>query len=332
MPKSSTTSSKSSKPQEVKPTASAPHTSRNIFIAFILNLAFSVYEFIGGSLTGSVAIVSDAVHDLGDALSIGLAYFLERKSRRHSDDRHTYGYIRYSLLGGLITATLLLAGSVLVIIGAIERFFQPIAINYQGMIWLAIIGVVVNFFAAYVTHGGHSLNQKSVNLHMLEDVLGWIVVLIGALVMNFTNWNFIDPLLSILVALFILRSAWQNCQQILDILLENTPADISLDQLQSKILALPSVTGVHHLHVWSIDGFHHFATLHVVTPDLSPAIKSAVRSLLKDQGISHVTLELEVPSEDCPERDCHPNYSTSAFRAHSHPHSHSHSHFHSHSH
>lgn len=324
MPKTSASSSKSSKPQEAKPTASAPHTSRNIFIAFILNLAFSIYEFIGGSLTGSVAIVSDAVHDLGDALNIGLSYFLERKSRRHSDDRHTYGYIRYSLLGGLITTTILLVGSILVVISAVERFFQPVTINYQGMIWLAVIGAVVNFLAAYITHGGHSLNQKSVNLHMLEDVLGWIVVLIGALVMNFTNWNFIDPLLSILVALFILRSAWQNCRQILDILLENTPAGVSLDQLQSKILALPSITDVHHLHVWSIDGFHHFATLHVVTSDPSPATKSAVRSLLENQGVSHVTLELEVPSEDCSECECHPNCPTSAPQTHSHAHPHSH--------
>ena len=179
-------------------------TEKNILIAFLLNISFSIIEFIGGIFTNSVAIFSDSIHDLGDALSIGISYFLEKKSKKKADNNYTYGYIRYSVLGGVITTTILLVGSVLVIIGAIKRLFNPVDINYSGMIVFGIIGVVLNFIAAYVTKEGDSINQKSVNLHMLEDVLGWIIVLIGAVVMNFTDIKVLDSIMSILVATFIL--------------------------------------------------------------------------------------------------------------------------------
>ena len=154
-------------------------TEKNILGAFILNVTFSVLEFIGGALTNSVAIISDSIHDMGDAISIGLSYFLEKKSKKKPDKKYTYGYIRYSILGGLITTVILIIGSSLVIYNSIIRIFNPVEINYNGMIIFAIFGVVINFMAAYLTREGDSINQKSVNLHMLEDVLGWIVVLIG---------------------------------------------------------------------------------------------------------------------------------------------------------
>ena len=146
-------------------------TDKNILIAFILNLTFSIIEFVGGTFTGSVAIISDSIHDLGDALSIGISYFLERKSKKKPDEKHTYGYIRYSVLGSTITTVILLTGSILVIYNAILRIINPVEINYNGMIIFAVFGVIINFIAAYFTKEGDSLNQKSVNLHMLEDVL-----------------------------------------------------------------------------------------------------------------------------------------------------------------
>ena len=153
-------------------------TQRNILIAFILNITFSIFEFVGGLLTNSVAILSDSDHDLGDAISIGISYFMDRKSKKKADNKYTYGYIRYSVLGGVITTTILLVGSILVIIGAVKRLFNPVEINYSGMIIFAVVGVILNFIAAYVTREGDSINQKAVNLHMLEDVLGWVIVLI----------------------------------------------------------------------------------------------------------------------------------------------------------
>ena len=195
-------------------------TTRNILIAFILNFAFSVFEFVGGLFTGSVAIVSDAVHDIGDAASIGISYFLERKSKKQPDETYTYGYARFSVIGSVITTLILLFGSCVVIYNAIQRILTPTPIHYNGMIVFAIVGVVVNLAAALFTREGHSLNQKAVNLHMLEDVLGWIVVLVGAIVMRFTDFALIDPLMSIGVAVFILINAVGNLKEVLDLFLE----------------------------------------------------------------------------------------------------------------
>ena len=178
-------------------------TERNILIAFILNLSFSIFEFVGGIITGSVAIMSDAVHDVGDAASIGVSYFLERKGEK------------YSIIGAFITTITLLIGSVVTICNAIGRLIDPTKINYDGMIVFAIVGVCVNFCAAIVTREGDSLNQKAVNLHMLEDVLGWIVVLIGAIVMRFTDFALLDPIMSIGVSVFILINAIRNLKEII---------------------------------------------------------------------------------------------------------------------
>ena len=201
----------------------SPTSAARILTAFLLNLCFSVFELIGGIFTGSVAILSDALHDLGDAAGIGCSFFLEKKSRKAPDATHTYGYARYSVLGGLITTVILLAGSCLVICNAVLRLLNPSPIDYNGMLIFAVVGVAVNLAAAIFTRHGESLNQKAVNLHMLEDVLGWIVVLIGALVMRFTDWVFIDPLMSIAVAIFILVHAVGTLREILNLFLEKTP-------------------------------------------------------------------------------------------------------------
>ena len=172
--------------------------------------------------TNSISILSDSIHDLGDAISIGISYFMEKKSKKCADNKYTYGYIRYSVLGGVITTTILLVGSILVIIGAVKRIINPVEVNYSGMIVFAIIGVILNFIAAYVTREGDSINQKAVNLHMLEDVLGWVIVLIGAIVMNFTDIRIIDPIMCIGVAIFILINSLKNLKKVLDIFLEKT--------------------------------------------------------------------------------------------------------------
>ena len=210
-------------------------TEKNILIAFLLNITFSIFELFGGIITNSVAILSDSVHDLGDAISIGISYFMERKSKKTPDNKYTYGYVRYSVLGGVITTTILLVGSILVIIGAIKRLFNPVEVNYSGMIIFAIVGVVLNFIAAYVTKDGDSINQKSVNLHMLEDTLGWVVVLIGAIIMRFTDISIIDPIMSIGVAIFILIHSIKNLKKVLDLFLEKTPDNVNINELKKHI-------------------------------------------------------------------------------------------------
>lgn len=279
-------------------------TEKNIFIAFILNLAFSIFEFLGGVYTGSVAIISDALHDMGDAASIGLSFFLEKKSKKQPDDNYTYGYVRYSVLGSIITTSILLVGSVLVISNAIGRILSPTEVNYDGMILFAIVGVGVNFCAAFFTREGGSLNQKAVNLHMLEDVLGWAVVLVGAIVMKFTDFVLIDPIMSIGVAIFILTNAIKNLKEIMDIFLEKTPHNIDLSKIKEHIRSIDGILDVHHIHVWSMDGQNNHATMHIVTNADTCEIKERIRKELYEHGISHVTLELETEGEDCHERLC----------------------------
>ena len=278
-------------------------TEKNILIAFILNMVFSIFEFFGGIFTNSVAILSDSIHDLGDAFSIGISYFLERKSKKKADSKYTYGYARYSVLGGVITTVILLVGSVLVIISAVKRIIDPVQVNYSGMIIFAVIGVILNFIAAYVTREGDSINQKAVNLHMLEDVLGWIIVLIGAIIMNFTDIKIIDPIMSILVALFILINAMKNLKMVLDVFLEKTPSNINLEELKKHILNVKGVDDVHHIHVWSIDGYNNYATMHIVTKADLKQVKQEIREELAEHGICHAILETE--EEACDDKECH---------------------------
>ena len=293
-------------------------SEKNIFIAFILNLAFSVFEFIGGIFTGSVAIVSDAIHDFGDAAGIGISYFLEKKSKKQPDEKHTYGYARYSVIGSLITTFILLFGSVTVIYNAINRLINPTEINYNGMIIFAVVGVCVNFCAAYFTRDGDSLNQKAVNLHMLEDVLGWTVVLIGAIIMHFTDWSFIDPVMSVGVSLFIFINAVRNLKEAIDLFLEKTPHGIDIKEIAEHISEIDGVIGVHHIHIWSMDGQSNYATMHVVTNSDSHKIKETIREELLEHGINHATLELETEDERCHEENCSVDYKI--FSGHHHHH------------
>ena len=279
-------------------------TERNILVAFLLNLAFSLFELFGGFFTNSVAIISDAIHDFGDSISIGISYFLEKKSKKKPDENYTYGYLRYSVIGSIITTTILIIGSIFVIYNAFKRIINPVEIEYNKMIIFAVIGVVVNFLAAYFTKEGHSLNQKSVNLHMLEDVLGWIVVLIGAIVMKFTDLKIIDPILSIGVAIFILVHAFKNLKKILDLFLEKTPTGISINELKEHILHIEGIKDVHHIHIWSIDGYNNYATMHIVTNEDNIKIKHLVKEELKEHEINHATIEIEDINEECHDEVC----------------------------
>lgn len=292
-------------------------TEKNILIAFLLNLSFSVFEFIGGIFTGSVAIVSDAVHDLGDAAAIGISYFLEKKSKHKPDEKYTYGYARFSVVGSAISTLILLVGSVMIIYNAVLRMLEPTSINYSGMIVFAIVGVIVNFLSAFFTRDGGTLNQKAVNLHMLEDLLGWLVVLVGAVLMRFTDLAIIDPLMSVGVALFILVNALKNLKVLFGIFLEKTPQGIDLNEMTEHLMQIDGVLGVHHMHIRSFDGFNNYATMHIVTNEDAHIIKERVREELHGHGICHATLELETEDELCREEYCNTEI-------HAHPHHHHH--------
>ncbi|MBQ3135699.1 MAG: cation transporter [Oscillospiraceae bacterium] len=294
-------------------------TEQNILVAFVLNLCFSIFEFVGGVLTGSIAIASDAVHDLGDAASIGISYLLEKKSKRPSNSLYTYGYARFSVLGGIITTLILLVGSVVVICSAVQRIFAPVELNYGGMILFAVVGVGVNSCAAFFTRGGHSFNQKAVNLHMLEDVLGWVMVLCGAVVMHFTDFALLDPIMSICVAVFIFANAVKNLTGAITPLLEKVPLDVDTEQIKQQLEQLDGVLDVHHIHLWTLDGQTNCATVHLVTDGDPHLIKLAARQVLSGFHIGHATLELESPGEPCPAVQC-PTVSACTHRHHHHHH------------
>jgi cobalt-zinc-cadmium efflux system protein len=275
-----------------------------------LNLIFAIFEFIGGFLTNSVAITSDAIHDLGDAMALGASYLLERKSLRKPDDRYTYGYARYSVVSSMLMTVLLMCGSCFVIYNAVGRIIRPEIIDYNGILVFAVVGVAVNLVAAIITKGNGSLNQKAVNLHMIEDIIGWLVVLIGAIIMKiatvfgFTNIIILDPIISIITALYITHGAYRTMKATLEVFLEKTPPNVSTVEIKSSLCLLEGVLDVHHIHVWSIDGQNHCATMHVLVNANHLEIKQAIRHELKNFGITHSTLELESVWESCGDKQC----------------------------
>ncbi len=297
-------------------------TEKNILTAFILNIAFSIFELLGGIFTNSISIMSDAVHDLGDALSIGISLILEKISKKKPDDRYTYGYARYSVLGALITTIVLTVGSIFVIIGGLRRIVFPEVINYDGMIIFAIFGVIINFLAAYFTRDGDSINQKAVNLHMLEDVLGWVVVLIGSILMKFTNISLVDSIMSIGIAIFILINAFKNLKDILDLFLEKVPKNISVEEIKKHLLEIEGILNVHHIHIWSMDGYTNYSTMHIVTEEKNiKELKTKIREKMKKLNIYHTTIEIEDENDNCDQKECEIE---SNFEEHNHHHHHHH--------
>lgn len=294
-------------------------SQKRILTAFLLNLIFAVFELFGGALTGSVAIISDSLHDLGDSLSIGLSFILERKSKKAPDNKYTYGYLRYSVFGSLIMTVILIVGSVFVIIHAVDRIINPVEINYNGMLIFAIIGIGVNLAAALFTKEGASLNQKAVSLHMLEDVLGWAVVLTGTIIMKFTDITYIDPVMSIGVSVFLIVHAFKSLKEICDIFFEKIPEGIDIEELKHHLEEIEGVIDAHHFHIRTIDGFTHTATLHIVTDSDPAIIKKAVKEELAEHGISHTTVEIEAHDENCGDSVCQPK---AAEHTHSHHHHH----------
>lgn len=275
----------------------ADHSSKNIKLAFAINLLFSIGEFIGGFLINSVAIMSDAVHDLGDAIALGASWFLQKTSNKEGDKKFSFGYQRFSLLGALINAAVLIAGSVYIFFQAIPLLFNPEHSNAQGMIWFALAGVLLNGYAAFKLHKGMSVNEGVLSWHMLEDVLGWVAVLIVGIVLLFKDIHILDPILSLAIALFILVNVVRNLTKTMKILLEGVPEGIDVKELQSKIEKIPGVLSVQHLYIWSIDGEENALNLHLsVTAegvDERSTIKEKIRDATSELKITHSTIELE---------------------------------------
>lgn len=272
--------------------------SKNMRLVFVLNLLFSLAEFVFGALFNSAAILSDAVHDLGDSLSIGLAWLFQKISTKEANEKYSFGHRRFSLLGALTTSVVLMLGSTLVIIHSVPLLFNPQTVNSQGMFWLAIVAIGINGFATWLMSKGSSANEKVLSLHMLEDVLGWAGVLIVSIVLRYREWYILDPLLSIGIALFILIKTIPNFLSSANVFLESVPESVDIQELDKAIRSIRYVHGVSHLHMWSIDGEENaFAvTVYVSTEDVTEfeTIREEIRLLLKENNVTHSTIEIVV--------------------------------------
>jgi cobalt-zinc-cadmium efflux system protein len=280
------------------------HGTKNLRVAFFLNLFFTLVEIVGGLYTGSLAILSDALHDLGDSLSIGLSWYFQKLSQKGRDKKFSYGYKRFSLLGAVINSIVLLAGAVVILTKAIPALFDPNTVDAKGMMYLAIFGVIVNGAAVLKLRKGSSINEKVISLHLLEDVLGWVAVLIGSLVMMFWDLPIIDPILSLLIAVYIIYNASRNLKKSTLIILQAKPNEVDIEQVHKTLLSIPEITGVHDCHVWSMDGEYNVLSAHLVieaaiSMDEMANIKTKAKSLLKQEHIDHATFEFEGKDEHC---------------------------------
>lgn len=285
-------------------------SSTNLSVAFWLNTAFAVIEIIGGLVTNSVAILSDALHDLGDSMSLGFSWYFQKKSLQKRDSSFSYGYKRFSLLGALINSFVLVIGSIVILQQALGRMFEPLMPDAKGMLLLAVLGIVVNGVALFRLKKGKTLNERVVSLHFLEDVLGWAAVLIASIVMMFFNVPILDPILSILISLYILLNVYKNLRSVLRIVLQGMPENVNEDEIRRKVTSISGVRGLHDIHAWSLDGQYNILTMHLVLSDTITTveeidnIKNEVRHCLQHLRLNHITIETENERSGCSLGNC----------------------------
>jgi cobalt-zinc-cadmium efflux system protein len=284
--------------------------AKNLGIAFLLNIVFMLIEIVGGFWTNSVAILSDALHDFGDSLTLALAWVLQQLSERGRDRTFSYGYKRFSVLGAFFTSVVLAVGSVIIIYAAIQRLQDPQDAYGPGMLALAVLGIVVNGAVLLRLRGTSSINAKAIMLHHLEDVLGWVAVLLGSIGIWLFGWHFLDPLLSLGIAGYILFNVYKNLRLTLNIFLQAIPSGISIDKVMKKLNEHPLVEDVHDMHIWSLDGEYNILSTHVVVKNAKSSLeellplKKDLEAILLKFGIEHSTIAFETINDDCGLTNC----------------------------
>ena len=266
-----------------------------VWVAFFLNLSYAIVEFIAGGIFGSSAVLADSIHDLGDAIAIGISAFLETISNREEDRRYTLGYKRFSLLGALVTSVILIIGSILVILENITKIFNPQPVNDEGILWLGIIAVSTNVLASLVVRKGKTKNESILSLHFLEDTLGWLAVILMAIILRFTDWYILDSLLSLVISIFILTKAIPRFWSALKIFLEAVPEGVEAGNLEKDLETLTNVNSVNQLSIWSMDGLENNAIIHICIKDWEKIMetKEAVRQFLEERGVQNITIEVD---------------------------------------
>ena len=271
-----------------------------VWVAFFLNLSYAIVEFIAGGIFGSSAVLADSVHDLGDAIAIGISAFLETISNREEDSHYTLGYKRFSLLGAMVTAVILMTGSVLVILENIAKIFHPQPVNDEGILWLGIIAITINVLASLVIRKGQTKNESILSLHFLEDTLGWVTVILMAIVLRFTDWYILDPLLSLAISFFILSKALPRFWSTLKIFLDAVPEGVDIQKIKTDLAELDHVASINQLNLWTMDGLEKNAIVHVCLKEMEhmETCKESIRIFLKDCGFQNVTIEVDADLEN----------------------------------
>ena len=271
----------------------------SIWLAFFLNLSYAIVEFIAGGIFGSSAVLADSVHDLGDAIAIGISAFLETISNREEDSHYTLGYKRFSLLGAMITAVILMTGSVLVILENIAKIFHPQSVNDEGIFWLGIIAITINVLASLVIRKGQTKNESILSLHFLEDTLGWVAVILMAIVLRFTDWYILDPLLSLAISFFILSKALPRFWSTLKIFLDAVPEGVDIQKIKTDLAELDHVASINQLNLWTMDGLEKNAIVHVCLKEMEhmETCKESIRIFLKNCGFQNITIEVDADLE-----------------------------------
>ena len=270
-----------------------------VWLAFFLNLSFAIVEFIAGGVFGSSAVLADSVHDFGDAVAIGISAFLESISNRKEDSHYTLGYKRFSLLGAMVTAVILMTGSGMVILENMVKLFHPQPVNEEGLLWLGIIAISVNVLASLVIRKGQTKNESILSLHFLEDTLGWVAVILMAIVLRFTDWYILDPLLSLAISFFILSKALPRFWSTLKIFLDAVPEGVDIQKIKTDLAELDHVASINQLNLWTMDGLEKNAIVHVCLKEMEhmETCKESIRIFLKDCGFQNITIEVDADLE-----------------------------------
>jgi cobalt-zinc-cadmium efflux system protein len=278
--------------------------SKNIAFAFFLNLFFCIIEIVGGLMTNSIAILSNALHDFGDSFALGLAWYFQQVSGRKPTSQYTYGYKRFSVLSAIINSVILLTGSIFVLYESVLRIVHPVSSNAKGILLFAILGVIVNGAAIFRLKKGNSMNERVVSLHLLEDVLGWFALLIGSIVMIFVNVPILDPILSVGISCYILFNVYKNLKSVFFVILQGKPENVNEQEIINRLKNLSEVKDIHDLHIWTMDSEYNILTVHLVLNKTTnfeeqSRLRTKVHEILKELHIEHSTIEIEYEGETC---------------------------------
>jgi cobalt-zinc-cadmium efflux system protein len=292
-----------------------PEREKRVRFAAFLNFAFTIVEIVGGLWTNSLAILSDALHDFGDSIALLVSWLFERGAKRSPDAKYTFGYQRLSLFSALFAAAVLVGGSIVIIFQAIPRFFNPEPVNAFGMVGIAVFGIAFNGLGFFMLKRGESLNEKVLSWHLLEDVLGWVGVFVGGIIIFFWKFYLIDPIITVGLTAFILFNVTRNLKEAISILLQGVPKHINLEAVKQDLKTIKGVLEIHDIHIWSLEGETDVFTAHVVVDDETlekqpQQTKQTIKAALLKHHIEHSTIELEAKGQ-CAGMVCEERHETS---------------------